>query len=857
LTAATSLLVACGPGTTGDYLSPELRARVEALKTEAPELSTDRDVLDARVTTLWEWGNAYAMTGGVIPVDFPYHYTFCRALLRGRAFDVPALPYSEAMAGPDGFASLERLSIVVAGYTRELQIRDENPRAIGTVTLSDEGPQVVGTYVTLELTYTVGEMAMATGGGVMVANNLHTRFQGRDPAADNYVTARTSNAAARLERVEERWGKWTAFITRPAAAFRLVEGTLEPGDTVTVTLGDTSGGSQGCRLQTASNDLVVVPLYVDLEGNGNILALQWPGFAAVGEPEPAMVNGILPSIVAPGEPFRLAVRTEDRFKNPISGPSPAYEVLLHGQLFTSVPAGDQAVAVISDLTLDEPGVYRFHIRSADGSLTSRTNPVSVREDPAHRIYWGDTHGHVGFADGQGTPDGYFRFGRDFARLDFLTHSEHDIWTDAWEWQQHQDNAERYLDSGTFTTFLGYEWTALTELGGHHNVYFRTTRGRQRVSVQEGINLSELYQGLRQVHKPEDVLIIPHAHAPGDWRQNDAAMERVVEVQSGHGTFEFFGNKYLQNGFFVGFIGSSDNHNTHPGYSAGSNRQLGGLAAVMAPSNTREALFDALRGRLCYATTGERIIVEATLDGVPMGQRVADGGERTLACTIRGTEPIEAVDVIKNGEVVFTKRYLVPTLEPTAQVMVRFGSSTDVIDGYRTPRDVRYWRGSIEVQGARLAGFSRPWFYHPVSDDYRLDEADPDRIVFTTNTRGRSKGVLLELDGATAGSKVVVHLDASREAANTGADRPPEQLPAAELTFRLGDLARGSVVHALQVVDHVDTVDAQLVPGDAALDQEFSYTDRSGLAEGDYYYLRVRQVDGSVAWSSPWLMGAEE
>jgi hypothetical protein len=621
-----------------------------------------------------------------------------------------------------------------------------------------------------------------------------------------------------------------------------------------VVAGSIKNGSQGYRLQTISNDFVVVPFYVDLEGSGNMLATRWPGFAAVGERKPAMVNGIVPSIVAPGEPFRLAVRTEDRFKNPVSGGSPDYEVLLDDRLFTSVPAGDQSVSVIPDLSLDEPGVYRFHIRSADGSLTGRTNPVSVRENPAHRIYWGDTHGHVGFADGQGTPDGYFRFGRDFARLDFLTHSEHDIWTDAWEWQQHQDNAERYLDPGTFTTFLGYEWTALTQLGGHHNVYFRTSRGRQRVSVQEGITLSELYQGLRQVHKPEDVLIIPHAHVPGDWRQNDVAMERVVEVQSGHGTFEFFGNKYLQNGFFVGFIGSSDNHNSHPGYSAGSNRQLGGLAAVMAPENTREELFDSLRDRRCYATTGERIIVEATLNGVAMGRRLADGGERTLACTVFGTAPIEAVDVIKNGEVVFTKRYLVPELEPTARVMVRFGSSTEVIDGYREPRDARSWRGSVEVQGARLAGFSRPWFYHPVSDDYRLDEADPDRIVFTTNTRGRSKGVLLELAGVTADSRVNVDFEAGRETVNTGADRTPQQLPAADLSFRLGDLARGAVVHELAVVDHIDTVDAQLVPGDAALDQEFSFTDRSDLEDGDYYYLRVRQVDGSMAWSSPFLLG---
>jgi hypothetical protein len=844
------------PGGTGGELDPELRARVEALKVEAAEPSTDPEVLDIRLTTLWEWANAYALSGGVIPVDLPYLYAFCRATLRGRTFDVPAIPYAAMLAGPEGLGSLERISELIADYTRELQIREEMPDAIGEVTLSDAGPHIAGTYVTLELTYTVGALPMAAGGGVMLANNLHTRFQGSDPEADNYVGARTSNPAARLERVSEPWGDWTTFITRPAAVFRLVEGTLEPGDTVTVILGDRSGGSRGYRLQTSANDFVVAPFYVDLEGEGNMLATRWPGFAVVGERTPAMVNGVAPSVVAPGEPFRLAVRTEDRFKNPVSGPAPEYEVLLDGLLIATVPGGDQPVAVIPDLALEEPGVYRFEIRSSEGELAGRTNPVWVRAKAPHRIYWGDTHGHVGFADGQGTPDGYFSFGRDFARLDFLTLSEHDIWTDAWEWQRHQDNAERYLDDGVFTTFLGYEWTALTQLGGHHNVYFRTSSGRQRVSVQDGIVLEELYQGLRRVHDPEDVLIIPHAHQPGDWRSNDAVMERVVELQSGHGTFEFFGNRYLQNGFFVGFIGSSDNHNNHPGYSPGSNLQLGGLAAVMAPENRRDALFDALRDRLCYATTGERIIIEATLDGASMGRRVPPG-ETTLACTIHGTEPIEAVDVVKNGNVVFTKRYLSPNLMPRARVMVRFGSSSDVIGEYQIPRSARFWRGSIEVEGARLTGFSRPWFYHPVSDDYRRDESDPNRIVFSTNTHGRTKGVLLELDGVTAESKVVVRVDAGREIGPIGADRPPQALPAIDLGFPVGELAGGPIAHELKVVDHVDTIDAQLVPGDAALDQEFRYTDTSGGTEGDYYYVRVRQVDGSMAWSSPWLIAIEQ
>ena len=41
--------------------------------------------------------------------------------------------------------------------------------------------------------------------------------------------------------------------------------------------------------------------------------------------------------------------------------------------------------------------------------------------------------------------------------------------------------------------------------------------------------------------------------------------------------------------------------------------------------------------------------------------------------------------------------------------------------------------------------------------------------------------------------------------------------------------------------------------DAPLDQELSYTDLTGRA-GDYYYVRVTQLDGAHAWSSPFWIG---
>jgi hypothetical protein len=844
---------AWAPQQPDDDLTPELRARVERLKVEVREPTTDPQILRERMDTLLEWADAFALAGGRIPIDFTYNYGICNRVLRGSK-DSWAASYTAALGGPDGVTP-DRISAFITRSVREFEIKDGKPDAVGTLTITDPGPFVAGEHATIELTYEVGDMPMKTGGGILLTHNQFIRFQVEHPARDNYVTLHCSNPTVRLEQTEP-WGEWATRLTRPVASYRLEEGTLSPGDTITVTYGDRSGGSKGVMPRPWAIDENVLPFYVDLEGTGLMLSPAWPTFGVSGRPETRLVNGVVPSIVAPGEPFSLAVRSEDRFKNPISGRAPAYEVLLDDRRVADIPGADRAVTVVNDLRIEKPGVYRYEIRSSDGEVSARTNPVWVRADPAYRIYWGDTHGHVGLADGQGSADSYFRFGRDFARLDFLTLSEHDIWTDAAEWRLLQEKTRQYLDPGTFTTFLGYEWTARITSGGHHNVYFRTAEGRQSVSHQQVLDLDELYAGLRQVHDPEDVLIIPHVHRPGDWRKNDGVMERLAEIQSGHGTFEWYGNRYLANGFEVGFIGSSDNHSTQPGYSPGKNRQLGGLAAVIAAENTPDALFDAMRSRSCYATTGERIIVDVSLNGTPMGRRAPDAKQRTISCRVMGTEPIEAIDVVKNGEVVYTKRYLEGELDSRVRVQVEFFSSSEVLVEYTYPRGQRDWRGTMEVRGARLVDFAKPWFYSPISYDLERNQENPNRLDLSTNTRGRAKSVILELDSATSDAEIAVHLESGREdpRVGTGDDRRPQPYSAEDLVFRLGDLVEGPDTRELWVARHRDTVKAQLVPGDASLDQEFSYTDRDNLRPGDYYYVRVRQIDGSVAWSSPFWAG---
>jgi hypothetical protein len=830
-------------------MDPSLRRRVVALKASYRDGGNDPAVVRERLDTLWEWGNALALQGVVIPHDFPITMGMALRAVRGGGADGEAIPFA-------------RIDQIARRWIRELRIKEGMPDAIGRLELDPPGPFTADQLVTVKQIYTVGSMPMAEGGGVIIANQSpvftpKSRIQTDDPAGEGYVTARCSREGARLV-LTEPWGTGMDALTmRPVSAFRLEGATLVTGDTITVTYGDTTAGSPGLRIQPTSNSRVILPLYVDLEANGDRLSPEFPWFEVRGLAKTTFVNAVAPSVVAPGERFELAVRSEDRFKSPVGGAAPAYLVRLGGEVIANIPAGDQAVSVLRNLELASPGVYRFEVQSADGRLRGRSNPVWVRPHPSFRIYWGDTHGHIGFADGQGTIDGYFSFGRDVARLDFLTLSEHDIWMDAGEWRALRRAAERYLDPGRFTPVAGYEWTTESDDGGHHNVYFRNPGRRELVRRQLTRSLEELYAGLRRLNHPEDVLVIPHTHEPADWNRSDPDIERLVEMQSGHGSFEWHAVRYLDKGLRVGFIGSSDNHAEHPGYSPSTNQQLGGLAAVMAAENTRDALFDALRARSAYATTGERIVLDADLNGVTMGNEVPAEERRVIRCRAMGTEPIDAIDLIRNGDVVYSKRYISPVIEPRTRLRLLFEASSEAFNGLNKPRRGRAWRGSITVSGARLASVTGSWFHNPFTTEVRRDPAHPGRATFKMVTRGRGESVLLELDGAGPETVVVVEVEASKESAYpNGADRPAAALPAINRTLHLADLLRSPAIEEQTIVRSVDRVRLQLEPGDSALDQEFHYTDLGDTSAGDYYYLRVRQVDGSMAWSSPWWVGGE-
>ena len=289
----------------GDYLEAGLRARVEALKQEALTQPTNATNLGGRLDTLWAWINAYALTGGPMPVNATLQIATAFRSVEQRRLE----------GGEPTAAVLRSVDLLIY----EFGLKDDRPGALGEVKLQVDGPVYVDSWTTIKQTYTVGEAALGPGSSIMAAKQLQADGgwpQNEDPGAPHYLSASSSNPRVRIGRTSVPWtGMHGGFrAPRPMPAFQVEQGTLRTGDTLTLVYGDRQGGSEGWLQQTFSTDESMLPLYVDIDGTGRFLTPRWPAYAVVGAGV-AGVTAVAPSIVKPGETFDLSIRWEDRSGN--------------------------------------------------------------------------------------------------------------------------------------------------------------------------------------------------------------------------------------------------------------------------------------------------------------------------------------------------------------------------------------------------------------------------------------------------------------------------------------------------------------------------------------------------------------
>ena len=724
------------------------------------------------------------------------------------------------------------------------------------VTFVDPAPCEVRSWQELRLTLTVGRFGFDDTGGFRVSLRFTYdggALQSHDPGAANYISARSSTGVRIAVHCEDHgfrpWDK--------AVRFEVVGGALKPGDEIYVTFGDRSQGSPGLRMQTFCESAFELRVSVDPCATGFFVPLEDRITIPVLPGPPVRWKVINPTARRVGATIAVGIVGEDRWGNAsdaVKGP-----LVLQSTGPASIPAeridwrpGARSHRI--EQRLDVPGTYRFTLFDAAGAKLAEGVPLSIGD--TDQTFWADLHGQSGETVGINSIEEYFTFARDIAFVDACAHQANDFQIKDAFWDQINTTTRAFNDEGRFVTFPGYEWSANTAVGGDHNVFFRE-EGRpiirsshamieNRHRLQTDANdLPALYAALAK----EDCVLFAHVGGrPANLAAaHDPRLRLAVELHSDWGTFEWMLHDSFRLGYRVGVVCNSDGHKGRPGASypgAASFGALGGLTCFRAAALDRDGLFNAIRRRSHYGTTGSRLHLDLHLafdapaeifhtdpatgagplgasSRAEMGEIARTSAETaTVNISVSAGSPILSIDLFAASDIAATFRsYSRDDLGNRLRILCNGAE-------YRGRGRQTKWTGTVTFPDVTVAQITPINWWNP---EQPLAHDGPGRIRFETVTTGNFVG----FDAA---------LDRLQGAVNIATNVVTGSFDLTELGVEACVLDAGGLDRAISVQRLPDRIEAT----------RMTVSHRVRLKdEGDTpVWVRVRTEDGHVAWSSP-------
>lgn len=299
------------------------------------------------------------------------------------------------------------------------------------------------------------------------------------------------------------------------------------------------------------------------------------------------------------------------------------------------------------------------------------------------FYFGGLHSHTNLSDGTGTPNDAYAWARDIGKADFLAITDHSNWLDgekdlanetltdlnlstSAEWKQLHQVADTFNKDGKFVALAAYEmtWSGSTGGWGHINT-FNTPWFVSRSDTK--MDLKSYYAKLAQ--SPQSISQLNHPGTTfgdfsdfGFYTPEADKVVNLIEVGNGEGlvrgsgyfpSYDYY-TRALDKGWHVAPTNNQDNHK---GNWISSNTAR---TVIVAPSLTRDSLYEAMSNRRVYATEDENLKIDYTVNNQPMGSIL--NSPTTLDAIININDPdstdvIGKVSVIVNGgKVLATKTF---------------------------------------------------------------------------------------------------------------------------------------------------------------------------------------------------------
>lgn len=505
---------------------------------------------------------------------------------------------------------------------------------------------------------------------------------------------------------------------------------------------------------------------------------------------------------------------------------------------------------------------------------------------SRNVYWGDTHTNPHSRHLAGIDDIFEEAGRvlDFlaiAYYPFVHDLANGLLIESWgerpqfhaEWETICEAVRRHNAPGRFVTFPGYEWHGDRTRWGDVNVFYNGDEGP--LLATEG--LADLIAELRKLGG----IAIPHhtgykvADRGKDWSVFDEEVCPFAEIFSAHGSSEavdvlpgMFDNgdmgprvsggtvqDGLARGLRFGIVASNE---SHVGYAG---RWGCGLMAVLADELTRASLWEAFLARRVYGVTGDRIRLDFSANGHEMGECFRADGAVELSVNVVGCSALDRVEIIRNNRVVATHCHRGTWAVPEAgrvRAKWRIGAlcgpsaHTGFSDLEPYPMDL-----AVTVPGGRILSVE-PCFSAP---GQRLGTRDESRVEWhlsvpprTANSTPNMQAVIVEFESDVTGALVVgingEHKKLPVGAALQTASVVPLMQESRERIWKAFRCSAEDISNPDPYYHNAHKVLLGRADPEAAWTAEVRFVDESPERGRNWYYVRVTQDNGQMAWSSP-------
>lgn len=491
--------------------------------------------------------------------------------------------------------------------------------------------------------------------------------------------------------------------------------------------------------------------------------------------------------------------------------------------------------------------------------------------------YGDIHNHCALSYGHGSLPGALARAR--LQLDFVSITGHAAWPDMpiddpsvahivnfhekgfaklkAGWLEHFTTLQTYDHDAAFTVFPGYEIHSCEH--GDYTIVYADVKPSEILLADNPAALGDL---LKQEKKGR-ALAFPHhiGYRQGargiNWDSFDSGLSPFVEMFSMHGCAETSesdrgylhsmgpvdGNSTMQAGLArgarFGVVGNTDHHSGFPG-SYGHGR-----TGIYTRGTSRQAIWDALTDGRTNALTGDNSHLLVAINETVQGGIVAPVGNAQLSVEAVCGGFIDTIDIVRNGNL-FAR--VSPELSPAPIATHDEDRATTVLYlelGWGARGQSHRWSGQISLEAGELKSIE-PRFRgqeivsplegedagHPLPEIAYKDgkvrftvtaEANPNNVTPAT------QGLLIRI---CVTDDTVIHAELSGKKLAI----PARQLFDGALSGNLGAIDTPAYrFHMLPRLHQWQWA------GDIPL---------GTIESGENIYVRMRQRDGQMAWTSP-------